>query len=389
MHYLKNLIIILFSISILASNISVGIAADDKAYRNFANQIVAEFNQRNTVTFNEAFDVDAFMKEVFKDLNVKTEQKKAFKKGFAAQADKIGAKLIEFIPEDRYIKLLRVTVEEGGAKAVLRLDFGNNGTGYFEFIFKQLNDDRIKIIDWYDFGTGMKYSESVRQILILTLNDLSLLSRVFNIVKGQKNILENLQALLRERQRGNYEKVCSLYNSLDHDLRRNKVLALFNLDAANLSDNQQLYKDALRNFVEYFGNDPTCSFLLVDHYYLEKKYSKAIDSIDTFIAFIGIEDAALLSIKASVMLEQNRANQSVLFAEKGIRTEAEYEDNYWAALLGYARLNEYSKAVEMCRALENKFSYDFPMEYFQKNEIFQGLIKSKSFIAWMNSKQNG
>jgi hypothetical protein len=117
MHYLRNLIVILFSILYLASNASAGISADDKAYRNLANQIVAEFNQRNTVTFNESFDVDAFMKEVFKDLN----------------------------------------------------------------------DDRIKIIDWYDFGTGMKYSESVRQILVLALNDLSLLSRVFNIMKGQKN----------------------------------------------------------------------------------------------------------------------------------------------------------------------------------------------------------
>ena len=193
-------------------------------------------------------------------------------------------------------------------------------------------------------------------------------------------------ALIKAKQKGDYEKVCSIYNSFDKELKQIKVLALINLDAANITGNSKLYADALKNFETYFGNDPTCSFMLINHYFLEKNYAKTIQALETFSAYVGIEDGAILSLKSSVLLEQEELKAASLVAEKGILVEPDYEDNYWTALYCYAGLEDYSKATGICRKLESKFLYSLTMEVFQEEETFQGLIQSKPFVAWMNAK---
>ena len=386
MNQLQKAFAAFFGILIMLSAIAANASGDEGPYQEIAARIVDDFNNRDTSTFTRTFNVRAFFKEVFRDLDLKKEYKNNFQKGFRQKSHRIGDQILQHMPEDRYVKLLRINQDRNGAKALLRLDYGEQGIVYLDLFLKKAKSGKIIIFDWYDFGTGLKYSDSVRQFVLLTAPDPSALKQIFNIATGRKNKIKKIMALIKAKQKGDYEKVCSIYNSFDKELKQIKVLALINLDAANITGNSKLYADALRSFETYFGDDPTCSFMLINHYFLEKNYAKTIQALETFSAYVGIEDGAILSLKSSVLLEQEELKAASLVAEKGILVEPDYEDNYWTALYCYAGLEDYSKATSICRKLESKFLYNLTMEVFQEEETFQGLIQSKPFIAWMNAK---
>ena len=388
MNKLQNLLAAFFGILIMLPAIAADASGDERLYQDIVSRIVDDFNNRDTSTFNRTFNLSVFFKEVFRDLDLKKEYKNSFQKGFKENSHRIGNQFIQQMPEDKYIKSLRLTRHKDGAKALLRLDYGEQGLVYLDLFLKKEKTAKIIIYDWYDYGTGLKYSDSVRQFVLLTAPDSSALKQIFNIATGRKNKIKQIMALIKAKQKGDYERICSIYNSFDNELKQNKVLALINLDAANTSGNRQVYARALRSFETYFSNDPTCSFMLIDHYFLEKNYVKATQSIESFAAYIGIEDGGILSLKANVLLEQDRLKAASLVAEKGILIESGYEDNYWTALYCYTALEDYSNATEICRKLESKFLYSLTMEVFQEERFYQGLVQSKPFMAWMNAKGN-
>jgi len=389
MYYcLRKVLFVLVCVLLCVANTNAGPPEGNDPYTTIANQIVDGFNQRSSAKFMEVLDLNTILDKVLTDLEMGPDFRREFKRGFLGKANQLGDGLLQRVPEDRYVKLLRVTSIRGGAKVLVRFDYGDKGMGYQEFFLKRQKNGKIRIIDWFDFASGLKYTESLKQFTMLATSDMSIIRRFFKSVKGEETILKKIQALVNAGKAKDFAKVCRIYDSFDENLKKHKVLALFNLNAGNMSGNEQLYKNALKHFVKHFGNDPSCSFLLIDHYYIEKNYPKTLEMVNTFSSFLGTEDAALHHLKGNILMEMGRPEKAVKSGEKGVRVEPEYEDNYWLLLVGYVKLGADKKAVRVCRILEENFSYNLTMEYFQQNSEFKMFVKSKAFKEWMRSRGN-
>ena len=356
--------------------------ADAGAYRRVAEPIVADLNRHSPDAFTRALDKDAIVEKAVASVLDDSKDSASFRTGLGRGVERVGPQIAAAMPKDGYAKLLRIDARAGEGHCLVRLGYGDNGYGYMDWVMRADQDGRLRIVDWFDFSTSQQYTDSLRQLSVLLAPNPTMLGKIFDIASGKaeraKPVVPMLQALGKHEYARSYE----LFAALDEELKRNRILSVIAVSAANRSQNDAYYRAALAHLDKHHGGDPTLVFLLIDHYFYTHQYDKLLRAIGSFEKYVGVEDAALLSMAANSHLMNGNADNAIAAANRGIRIEPELASNYWILVTAYNRTKRFDRLIDAAGRLRRQFGLDLKPAAFEKDPDYKEFVRSVEFRRW-------
>ena len=372
---------VIFSL-LVSFNAQAKQAADESEYLQAAERLVKLWNGRSHEDFSGMLSSSRIGYRALKGTSFTEKQKKAYIMGLKAGLRQAVHKMIDTVPEDSYVKLLKTSPMNDGVKALIRVDYGDSGLGYVEFYLQETTRSGIKVVDWFDYSRGQLVSEVLRQLLAVTMPSSSYIDNFFNVVSGKAVVRQEIIKLFKSIQAKDYGEFANLYRGLSEETKQNKQLMVVAVSTAALSQDELLYQQVLDDLYKYHHNDPKISFLLIDYLFYQEKYSAALQSVKAFREQIGVEDAGLMVLESNLYTMSGNYDDSIGRAEKAIKIEPEYEDAYWSLLFGLSRAGEYQRAIQVAELLEDRYDYLLDDEALAADSSYDGLRNSSEFRVW-------
>ncbi len=381
----RVLLLVIASGSLIAGHASAGDADRDAraaAYRLAAEPIVAELSKHSPQAFANALDKDAIVDKALASLQSDSKEIAQFRTGLGRGVERVGEQLVAAMPKDGYAKLLRVEARAGEGHCLVRVGYGDNGYGYMDWVLRADKQGRPRIVDWFDFSTGQYYTDSLRQLSVMLAPNPTVLGKIFDIASGKSDHTKQIVPMLQALGKRDYGKSYELFGALDEELKRNRILSVIAVNAASRSQNDDYYRAALAHLDKYHGEEPTLVFLLIDHYFYTKQYAKLLRAIESFEKYVGVEDAAMLGIKANSYLVSGNADNAIAAANRGTRLEPELVGNYWTLVTAYNRTKRYDKLIETAGRLRKQFNLNVTPAAFEKDAEYKEFARSAEFKRW-------
>lgn len=356
-----------------------------KAGRQAAEALVKDMNGRSGQVFSKMLDFDSIVDAALLGVNFSAKDRADFKAGMEQARDDVGGKIVGQMAETGYAKLLRVKQDGKLTKALIRLDYGDLGYGYMDLHLKRRNK-QVRIVDWYDYSLGQTYTSSLNQLIAMVAPNPTLIGRIFDVATDRSKDMKYLQKFMKVLNNKGYKAAKKVHRKLSDDIANSRMVSLMLVQAASASDNDEWYRDALAHLATHHSKDPSLAFILIDHYFYTQDYDRVVAIIDSLMKEFGVQDAAQLSMKASVMVEKGDYNNAVRIARKARKQEPELEATYWTLLSANIGAKNYRDAVKAGDTLEKKFHYTINAATLAEDDYFQGFLSSKEFKAWDRGK---
>lgn len=356
-------------------------------FQQAAEKAVGFWNQRAYEEYTDMLNVSAISRRALKGFKLSEKQKLEFTKGFKIGIRRSITVTFDQIPETGYAKLLKTTPMDDGAKALVRVDFGDNGLGYLEIHLKKNPRGKIKIVDWHDYTQGRNISDVLRQLFITRMPADTVADRAYNVLTGKVAVRQQLTAMLKLLRKNKINEFERVYKTLGKEAKQNKSLMVLAVNMANMSQNEKLYRQALDDLHKYHGDDASVSFLLIDHLFYQQHYDEAILSVDKFQTNIGMEDVGLMMLKSNMLTMKGKSEAGARLAARAIEKEPGFESAYWSLFFGLAKSGQYQQAIKTAAILEDKFGYRLDNTALAEDEAYDGLLQSQVFKQWRAGRQ--
>jgi tetratricopeptide (TPR) repeat protein len=337
---------------------------------------------------DERFDKNAFVDKTMKIMNPDKEN-----------ASLIRNKILEIISlemvfknalsgvqrESLTAKTLRVIHKDTGPVAIVRVNFEDAGSNYYELsLYKKKGQYFIN--DIFIIANAQFMSESIAQTMALIFNQSGgLLSRLKITNSDMQSINAILTEAMEQKRSSDFAAAYKTMRKLPEYIIENDVIHLtIVLLASNVDD--KTYRDELSAFAKRHGNNPRYTFMLVDHFVFMEDYDQALKNIDA-LQLRYVKDASLLTTKAGVYLLKKDYKNAQATLKAAVDYEPDFEDAYWNGVTAALGNKEYETAADWLRKYESQFSFEFSEDNFQEQEVYKDFIKSKVFKKWMKSKK--
>ena len=357
--------------------------ATTEAYEKTIVEVVAGFNERSPEAFNRAVDAERILEVAFDGLLLDPAWESSVRKSLnKAIVTQLGQKLVNQMPDGAYARLLRIKGDGEKRLALVRLDFGDTGNGYMDMHLVQDTYGKVRIGDWFDYSTGQRYTQSLRQLIATLSPTPTVLGKVFDLVSQRKDAAIKLSELVKLNNEGKYAEVVHKFLAMDEGMRKSRLLNIIAVQASNSSGDLELYRKALGNLEQFYGNDGTMAYLLLDFHYLEGNYDKVLKAVALVEKSFGVEEAGLVVIRANTLVEQGNYAEAVAQARRAIELEAEYDYGYWSLLTAQVLQEHFDEAVGTATVLQERFGYDMSPASLGNMAIYTTLLESDAYRNW-------
>ncbi len=305
--------------------------------------------------------------------------------GFVRRYTKFGEKaLLEKVfstvfQQDGYADYLRVI---DGNKPLVRITFPEGGYEYMVFS-TQVKNEQLSVVDIFMLSSGRELSVTLGAVTQLLISPSeSLIKRMFGVQEFNADLASNLQEIVDLKTAGKYEGAYKAVQRLPEDIRNHRVLMDLAIQLSAVFDENE-YVRQLSLLEKHHGNDPATTFILIDHYFYEKNYVKAGESVDKLIERFG-EDAALLNLKSTIAYLAGQFDTARGYAKAAIEMEPYFEDAYSTLASIYTDEKSYARLVELLRTIEANFEFSYSKDDFVSDEFYAEFVQSKEFKDWLN-----
>jgi hypothetical protein len=208
---------------------SWAVAAQVDPYQAAVQRIVSGLESGHVESFVQAIDAEAIIDNATRGLFTDPSWLSGVRRGFTKEIN----------------KLLRLKTNEGGAQALLRFDYGDLGAGYMDFYLLRSERGDVRIVDWYDFGMGQRYTETLKQLIGMSAPTPTLLGTIFDITSKRKKTADIIQEIIDLKVQKKNKELVDKILQLDNTYRRSRVLCLSAVQSASQSDDIELYRRAM------------------------------------------------------------------------------------------------------------------------------------------------
>lgn len=360
--------------------------AELQPYRSGMNEIVNGFNSKDPSAFIKAIDIDAILNNALNDPFLDTKFTNEFRVSFKnTGAQQLGEKINSKLAADYRVKLVRLVKQDTGAKALIRLNFGENGYGYMDLQLRTDANSEVRIINWFDYSSGRLYTETLHQLIAMLSPTPTAVGKLFDFATNKKAQTKNVVSLIKLNQQGKHKEMIEQFLASSSELRKNRILNFFAVQSGNQSGNTELYLKALENMNRYYSDDAKIQLVLVDYHFLTESYDKAIRSLELVEKSFGVKEAGIELLISNTYLTSGNLNGSIKHARNSISLEPDFEDAYWSLLLAYVNNKEFANAVKISAQLERRFQYDLGPDSLKQAEVYNTLLLSNEYREWRKS----
>lgn len=359
-----------------------------EAFKDNMQLIVSKFNNGDVDGLKKHFDFKTIGMRSGKGLFDKDRDLQGFVKGVvASKEDVLRSMSNQLETTNGHMLLLGYVNRPQGIMPQIRMDLGDSGVDYIEFLFNRNNDDNLQIIDWYQLSRGRMISQvmSIMAKMMIDPNP-GILKKLLNISKVDKQTLKTIKAVGVAQRNGDYREANQLYIQLPENIRNTKIFIEMGIGIANFLQDDKLYRERLEVLAKNHGDDPSAAFLLIDHYFYQADVGKALENIEVMEKKVG-RDGFTTYLKANLYYNVAQdVEKASAFYRQAISIEPNFEDAYSTLAYLYIMEKDYPNAVEVYQMLESQFGYQYvPDDFYDTpdNNLFKASIDFKN---WMSSR---
>ncbi|RBP51757.1 tetratricopeptide repeat protein [Arenicella xantha] len=379
-HRIINLTVLAVA-ALLTSSASARQIENWKLYEQLGQNFAAYHNARDVESMDGLIDIKAFSKKVaatvFDDERDRRDYAAGLQKGFK---DTSFSKqlFVESIPAEFNTVYLGL---KDSRYPILRVDHANGGSEYIKLFARLDGRGRLRINDFYTGSSGRLTSVSMGAVSQLMLRPSeSIIKRLFGKVDVDKALIGQFVELGKLRAEGKLLEAYEIVVALPDTLRHRVEMLHLSISLAGFLDDD-LYREELALLAQHHGDDPGLAFLLIDHYFYEQQWDKAIKATTTSRDY-WLDDGSFNLIFSQLFFESGDLQQSVMYARRALEVEPDYEDGYWNVVDKLSRSGDFNGVVNALDVLVDNYGYEFTDEYFASEPLYQTLLESKLFREW-------
>ena len=345
--------------------------------------IATAFNDRSVEAFMDVVDVDAFGEIVLRDLGLAAADSQSIRKRLPTAVRKMAETGMRAIDQNEgTAKFLRAGVERGRVYALVRLDLGDQGVDYIKYYASSPNS----VEDWYIFTAASLYSSAVRFNLATLFKNESMLLKAFGLpslsTRDNRAFLEVRDSIAKNDYAG-------AYKALEHfpeDYRKSRQWAIMRVTYGGRAGDDN-YRQALRHLATRFGGDADLQLLLIDHYFYEKQFGRALQAVSALEQAVGGEDASTNGLKGNLLTALQRPRDAEAACRRGIALEADFKPAYWCVVSVAIERNDGKTVVETLTAYEKAFGVRFDPAKLAGQEPYESISRTPEFAAWAKARK--
>jgi hypothetical protein len=353
-----------------------------REYDEAGHNIVASLSSGDAEAFNRVTHKKALLDRTFEGMYQERHAINKVRASLDSALDQAGIIMSGNLEKSARLTFVRTRPVNGEQRALIRVNMGDMGLSYLDFILGKDEQGAVKIIDWHDYAQGQLYSDSLRQALVLMLPQNEILIRkLLKISAVDTKTVEQFSELARLSRGKKYEQWLEKYKELPDKLKYSRIVLVTRALITSAMEYSNEYRLALKDVNRYLGDDPTLSLLLIDHYLLERDFKAAHRALDRLYNFTG-GDAAIDFLRANICLAEKNYHQSTKYAQIAISQDSNFEDAYLTLLVASLYSKQYEITVNTLDHLEFNFGYEFEPDKIAGISGYEEFSRSLIFTAW-------
>jgi len=349
------------------------------------NALGVEFNKlisdHNFSAADKLINLDAYAKRVAEVVFDSTTQHASFVRGFKQGMEKSSFSQKVFVAaltEPTTFKYLGVN-EKG--VPIMRIDYTSGGHEYIKLIAMPDAKGRLLISDFMFASTGELSSVGTANVTKYLVQPAeSVLKRLLGGVEPNKELESEFIKLSALRAEGKNKQAYELLQTFPDKIRNAREFLSVSIGLASTFDDD-IYRRELARLDKHFGSDPQHAFLLIDHYFYEEDWDRAVTAVETSKSEWA-DDGAMNVLLAEFLIQDGQMEAAVNASKKAIRLEPENENVYWGAVSVFTRASQFDEVVNVLTTLQEQFSYEFTRDSFTEDPDYSQLVESEAFKAW-------
>jgi len=345
--------------------------------------LAAALNERDLEAVLATMDVEAVSHLVLKGLGLSDADRETLRKGFGRALRnnvEIGMRTIE--SSKGTAKYLRSGMRDAKPYALLRYDLGDQGTDYVEYYLTPSG----KVEDWYVHSMATLYSTSARLGLATVFKTDSMLFGIFGTRMASGADARPFTELRTRLQAQDFAGAYRALETFPEGFRKTRQWAVMRVTYGGRVDDAT-HRAALRYLAANFGSEPDLQFMLIDHYFFEEKFDRALVSVGALERSVGGEDAATANLRGSILIGASRFNDAATACRHGMALEPDHKPAYWCLVsVGIATRNG-RIAVEGLKAYEKAFDLEFDLDKLAAVDDYREIARTPEFVAWKKTRR--
>jgi len=352
-------------------------------YDELGQQFTKLVAEHNFIAADKLINYDAYAKRVAEIVFESASRRTAFSRGIkqgiteSSFSEKIFIAALEEPATFKYLGLNKNRVP------IVRIDFTNGGHEYIKLIVRPSSKGKLLISDFMFASTGELSSVATANAAKYLVQPAeSILKRLLGGIEPNKELLASFDKLGKLRKEGKSKQAYELVQSFPDKLKNEREFLHLSIGFASAFD-EDVYRGELSRLDKLYGDDSKNAFMLIDHYFYQEDWGKAINAIDASRREWA-DDGALNVILAEIFTQDGQVDAATSAAERAIKLEPNNENTYWSALASYNKAARFDDVVSVLNTLKDQFQYSFESETFVENPEYSELVKSDAFKAWVD-----
>ena len=370
---------------LVTTPLSLSIADDSDARAQFA-AIMQGLDDNSCDRFNRAIDEPVLTQSIFGARLIDANVKKSFSSDFDASINAMFAASFPESKTDILASVIDFQLQGDRGRAVVR--FSASGYRYSYHVYELALDGkgRLSIVDWIDYYQGGRFSEQAGTALVMAMPSKPATRKLLQRSDLPDRDAFQVSELLKAYRDNNRPRFFQIYDELDPELQREKVIARLNLQIAMRARDRARIAGGLNSVLTAFPGDATQSLRLVEFYISVRRYKDAIDALMLLETDLGASDGAIESLKAMAALADGNIEDAETYATQATELEPALEVAWWSLLRVRTRAGDYAGATEALTRLEDDFGENLDAQTLGKDRFLKILADKPEYVAWRSSR---
>ena len=349
----------------------------DEEVKQFAADMEQSLEGGDAAAFRRLLHLDGMFYRIFPQ--EKVEQHPQLKEAQAGWKRAVETNIFRSLQSFR-LGFLRVVRDGDGIKARFRL--AGEGINYWDVLLDRNAGGRVAIVDFLDYLAGEFVTDGQRRLMQQLMP--ALLSGGNDKVRANAEMrqLQRISALSAMIRQGRHAEFLEEYDRLEGNLKQQRTLMYMRVMAANTvainGQGGEVYTQAVDDYRREHANAVNLELMLIDYYFLGKKYEDAIWAVNGLSRRVG-GDPYLDLLIGNAHYAAGELAKAKVFLEGVIKAFPWEQAAYQTLVVMAAAEEEYQTVTELLIAGEKDAGLKWELE---SAEEFAGFRESAEYRKW-------
>jgi hypothetical protein len=360
---------------------------DDEAFGQF-QEILTAIDGRSFETIQKAIDKTDMRNRVLSARQIEAAVAQTFdtdfwqfvESGFAANLPPPGSKATT--------KLVDFAFQDGKGKAAIRFSKPNFEYAYQVFDLRHDGRGRLKIVDWFDSGSGQLLSVEIAEELMIQMPTKSATRRTISVQNPTDLQLFQVTEIYKASRDKQPPRFFEIYDQFNDALKREPFIAKYAVHMAHmLKDTNRLVR-TLEIFGQVYSAQPDFALWMSDLYMVMGAYERSYALLKIFQKNFAVNEGALPAKLSALALATGKPIEAEKFAVEATTDEPTLELGWWSLLRVRSSTENYAGSIEALTQLEDSFGHRLDEAKLRRDKFlgFTQLVGSQEFKDWRASR---